>query len=1169
MASPAYALTDRYLRSEGRVLLTGVQALARLPIEQVRRDHESGLRTSAFLSGYPGSPLAGFDLELGRALELVADLRIVHKPAVNEELAASAVMGSQFVEQRSDSALAGVAGYWYGKAPGVDRAADALRHAVFAGTSHHGGAVAIVGDDPANKSSTLPSSSAATLVGLGMPLFYPGTSAECLELGLHAVAASRATGLWSALKVVTPVADGSGTVELPVEGPAELAPTMMVDGQPYVCRPSGHLLGHRLIDIEREIHEIRVPLAREYGAQNGLNQMTVDPPDAWIGIIASGFTYHETVQALLKLGLDDDRAIAAAGIRLLHLRMPVPFDPALVRRFAKGLREVLVVEGKDDAIETRVRDALYGVTERPVIVGKETPDGRSLVPSWGLLDADTIEIAVRDRLAPTLGNRLRPPAPAGRPLIAVSVDRTPYFCSGCPHNWSTRVPDGAEVGAGIGCHTMVLMMDEERVGHSIGITAMGNEGAQWTGMAPFVEADHIFQNLGDGTFFHSGQLAIQHAVAAGHHLTFKLLYNDTIAMTGGQTPTGQVGVGEIATILLAQGVTRVAVTTDAPDDYSEALPDGVKTYDRREILDVQEQLRAMPGVTVLIHDQDCAAETRRARRRGLAPTPTRRVVINQRICEGCGDCAEVSNCLSVQPVETPFGRKTSIDQASCNFDYSCLGGDCPAFMTVETSGPDEPRPAASPSPTPPPVENPDGTGSDTYTVRFAGIGGTGTVTTAQILATAAMLDGWHVRGLDQTGLSQKAGPVISDVVLSHQPRIPSNHVGRDDADVIVGLDALVAASDVALAAANPEATTVIVSTHQTPPGAMIANPAMPYPSDDELSQRLAGRSRNENNRFVDAHMLASRLVGDSSHANILLLGVVYQEGRIPVSEAAIEQAIELNGVQVEANLEAFRWGRQWVADPGSVTAALPTDETFTARALPDELARQCEEITPNPELSDLIAMLTADLIEYQDAAYASVFVNEVATAARAEAALPIEMSNELTSAVARNLHKLMAYKDEYEVARLMLLPEARTTVESVAGPGADFSWQLHPPMLRALGWRNKLAVSHRLAPSIRLLARGKRLRGKAIDPFGRTRLRREERRLTDEYRSTLAEVYAGLSESNISDATAIANLPDIIRGYESLKERRITEYRLATREALVSYAGHQRPSRPPDRETPE
>ena len=614
---PDYELSDRYVRREGRVLLSGIQALARLPIEQMRRDHEAGLNTAAFVSGYPGSPLGGFDLEMTRALRQV-DLPIVHEPAVNEELGATAVMGSQLAPGRPDALYDGVLGIWYGKAPGLDRACDALRHGVFAGTSPQGGAIALVGDDPASKSSTMPSSSDATLVDLHMPIFYPGTIAECLELGLHAVAISRATGLWSSMKIVTPIADGSATVELPQLSQPPAVPTVEIDGIPWQCEPSAHFLGPRMLEVEREFREIRLPLARDYSVINQLNTIAGDRNTAWIGIAATGFTYYETLDALRRLGLGSMREIEQAGIRLLHLRMPVPFDRDIVRTFARGLEQIVVVEEKNPTLEWLIKDALYGTADTPPVYGKRAAAGEALFRSWGMLDADAIVEPLRRMLEPRLGDRLSTSrSPGRRELIPLSVQRAPFFCSGCPHNWGTKVPDKALVGAGTGCHGMTLLMDPDRVGEGIGITAMGNEGTQWIGMEPFVESDHLFQNYGDGTLFHSGQLAIQNCIAAGKHMTFKILYNSTVAMTGGQESRSSLSVPALVDMVLSWGVTKVAITTEDPDRYrSMPIASGVQVRSRSEITEVQDELRSLPGVTVLVHDQECAAELRRDRRRG-------------------------------------------------------------------------------------------------------------------------------------------------------------------------------------------------------------------------------------------------------------------------------------------------------------------------------------------------------------------------------------------------------------------------------------------------------------------------------------------------------------------------------------------------------------------------
>jgi indolepyruvate ferredoxin oxidoreductase len=1152
----AYSLTDRYTRVDGTVFLTGIQALARIPIEQLRRDRAAGLNTAAFLSGYPGSPLGGFDLEVARAVKIVPELPIVHQPAVNEELGATSVMGSQLAQGRPDATRDGVVGFWYGKAPGLDRAGDALRHGVFAGSSSNGGAVVLVGDDPACKSSTMPSSSDAGLVDLHMPILYPGTMAECIELGIHAVAMSRASGLWSSMKIVTPVADGSGTVELPVLTTDPVVPTIDIDGVRWVSHPTARFLGQRMLDVEREFREIRIPLAQRYGAENRLNRITVDPTDAWIGLVATGFTYYEMLDALRRLGLDGDEALAAAGIRVLQLRMPVPFDAGLVREFARGLDEIVVVEEKNPTLEWLIKDALYGRGHHPNVLGKTHEDGGVLMQSWGRLDADAMMPGLRRRLGARLADRLtpEPPRPRERSLIPLTVNRTPFFCSGCPHNWGTKVPEGALVGAGTGCHGMSLLMDDDRVGETIGITAMGNEGAQWVGMAPFVETDHIFQNYGDGTFFHSAQLALQYCIGAGMNITFKILYNGTVAMTGGQDSTAPIRVPELVTILLAHGVAKVAVTTEDPARYDAIeLPRGVHVHDRTEIVAVQEMLAATPGVTVLIHDQFCAAELRRDRKRGTLATPTRRVVINHRICEGCGDCGDVSNCLSVQPIDTPLGRKTTIDQASCNFDESCLHGDCPAFMTVEVTAPAiEQASSVDGTAIPTPVV---GTDAALVRLRLAGIGGTGVVTVAQILSTAAMFDGWDVRGLDQTGLSQKAGPVISDVILSRPGHGSSNLVGDGEADLILGFDGLVSASDAAIGAADRSRTVAVVSVAQTPTGRMISRPDIPYPEAD-IERRLSDATRRC--EFVDAAGLAGAMTGGIAQANVLLLGVAVQAGHVPVSVESIERAIALNGVAVEANLAAFGWGRRWAHDAEAVEAEARTSDGVAGRptvSVPDlsvPLADRVAKIAGSDGHLELLTLLAADLADYQNTAYADRFLDAVADARTHERRVEPE-STALSEAVARSLHKLMAYKDEYEVARLLLHPDGQQAARSVGGPNPAIRWHLHPPMLTALGMNSKVELGGWSRPIFSALRRGKRLRGTRLDPFGRTRMRRTESALPDEFLATMRAVYEIIDRAHFTHAVEIAGLPDMIRGFEDLKLRRIDEYRIRNADELRRY----------------
>jgi indolepyruvate ferredoxin oxidoreductase len=1176
--APDYQLSDRYTADGGTVVLTGLQALARLPIEQLRVDRAAGLNTAVFVSGYPGSPLGGYDQTIARAAREAPDLPVVCRPGVNEEYAATAVMGSQLAAAQPDARYDGVIGIWYGKAPGVDRASDALRHAVYAGSHPRGGAIALVGDDPNAKSSTLPSSSAGSLFDMHIPFLYPGDPGEALDLGRHAIALARCTGLWASLKIVADVADGSSTVTL---DPARVQPTIpLYEGRPYVHVPDGRLLTPHTIELEREIYEVRYALAVEYASQNRLNHATVDPPDAWIGIVSSGITYREVREALRRLGLASDVAVADAGIRLLKLQMPMPFNPVTMRHFARGLRELLVIEEKHPNIESLVKDALYNQVERPLVIGKHDEHELPLIAGHGALAADDLLPALRRRLAPKLGERLAPDdaaLPETREPIAVR--RTPFYCSGCPHNRGTQVPAGTLVGAGIGCHTMTMLMNPQRVGDIAGLTCMGNEGTQWIGMADFVEREHFVQNLGDGTYFHSGQLAIQAAVAAGVSITYKLLWNGAVAMTGGQEAQGRIDVPTVARTLLGQGVARVLITADDPGRYDglglSELPLEVEVWPRERLLEAQQQLASVAGVTVLIHDQACAAELRRARKRGRAPTPAQRVAINPRICEGCGDCGRRSGCLSVQPLDTPFGRKTTIDQTTCNLDFSCLEGDCPSFMTVT------PRPAwqravrrflglaganataeAASLVLPPAL--PDvrsGRQPSDFSLRITGVGGTGVVTVSQVLGTAAAFDGYEVRGLDQIGLSQKAGPVVSDLRLRRDAPAETNRLGRGQADLILAFDPLVAASQAGLDVADPERTAVVGSTHCAPTGAMITQPEIGLPSANELRERIAAVTRDGERYWADAATCTTALLGDAVTANLFVVGMAVEAGCLPIRSVSIERAIELNGVAIEANRAAFRWGRTAIANPERVASAV---EAHTSHAVGPEpaarpaplptalLERVAAASAGDDRFSAQLALRVGDLVAYQDERLASQYLATVeATADREQSVLP--GSSQLTQAVALSLHKLLAYKDEYEVARLMLDAEGQAPARALAGEDDRIAWRLHPPALRALGLRRKLRIGSWATPGIRLLAAGKRLRGTPLDPFGWPRIRRCERALPREYREAVEVLLAHLKPENLDEAASIASLPGDIRGYEELKLARIAEYRQHLAERLTAF----------------
>ncbi|GAB24162.1 putative oxidoreductase [Gordonia polyisoprenivorans NBRC 16320 = JCM 10675] len=922
-------LEDRYVRESGTVFLGGIAALVRMVRDRALVDRRMNQRTASFISGYEGSPLAGYDLELAKRRALLEPLDIVHRPGLNEELAATSVMGSQVAAQVTGLApdnagkpRSGVVGYWYGKAPGLDRASDALRHANIIGTHPDGGAVALVGDDPGAKSSTVPCASEMALADLYIPILYPADSQDILDLGVHAAHLSRVSGLWTSLKISAHVADGASTVQL---DPTRITPEYGGLGRsPHV--PSGRLLGANLMELEQNQLTIRMPRAHEYARLNGLNRITVRSSDDRIGIVAAGKTYLDVREALHLMGLTE-ADLNRLGIRILKLGMVYPLEQEILRRFitdtASGrLDEVIVVEEKRDFIETMMRDILFRDPIAPHIVGKVNEDGSTLFSRFGELDVDAVTRGLAMRLArhhhvdaaiDWLDHSSRRRTRIELPLAV----RTPYFCSGCPHNSSTHVAENTLVGAGIGCHAMVLLMDPHQVGDVAGVTQMGGEGAQWLGMAPFVEADHFVQNIGDGTFTHSGSLAIRAAVAAGANITYKLLYNGTVAMTGGQDPVGGFSLAEITNLLLAEDVGRIVITSDDPSrTKANALPSGVSVRDRSELADVQRELAAVEGVTVLIHDQACAAEKRRKRKRGTLDTPTTRVMINERICEGCGDCGEKSNCLSVHPVPTEFGRKTRIDQSSCNLDYSCLKGDCPSFVTVtpgtnnRTQNATAAELAADSLPRPTVTRALTGPGTDVATLRITGIGGTGVVTISQILATAATLDGHAARTVDMTGLAQKGGAVVSDVKISNRPIELAAKVASGTCDLYLACDSLVAADAVNLKVTAPDRTTAVVSTTRIPTGSMVVDTSVGFPSDAQIHDVID--SRVARTVYLDPGALSTELFGHEQYANMLAVGAAYQAGALPISAESVERAIGLNGVAVAANTQAFRRGvRSW------------------------------------------------------------------------------------------------------------------------------------------------------------------------------------------------------------------------------------------------------------------
>jgi indolepyruvate ferredoxin oxidoreductase len=1162
---------DRYTAETGEAQMTGVQALVRLPLNVRRADRSGGLSTAAFVSGYEGSPLGGYDLELQRYAQVLDSCDVVFRPAVNEELAATAVQGAQLAPSLADARVEGVTGYWYGKSPGLDRAADALRHANLMGTHPRGGAVAFVGDDPSAKSSTVPGASEILLSDLGMPILYPADSQDVLDLGTHAVAMSRCSGLWVALKLVTNVADGTGKVRVDGDRVVPIVPEVRRRGERFEHRVNAHMLQPELSEMERTREGIRLDAARAYAQANGLNKVESFGTIPKLGIVAAGKTYLDLRQALRILGLDQ-AGLHAAGVRLLRLAMIHPLIPAEIAEFADGLDEIIVVEEKRGFVESAVKQVLYGTPSAPRVTGKTTPEGAALFAADGDLDADSIAAGLGRRLGALPGfatvaawqaARARQRTPALLPLVA----RTPYFCSGCPHNTSTKVPDNSLVGGGIGCHALVLMMTPDSVGNVVGLTQMGGEGAQWIGMAPFLkDGRHLLQNIGDGTFHHSGSLAVRAAVAADVNVTYKLLYNSAVAMTGGQQAAGAMPIPALTRMLLAEGVRRIIVTTEQVSRYRGVrLAPGVQVWHRDRLVAAQEELSRVPGVTVLIHDQECATELRRKRKRGLAPDPVARIMINERICEGCGDCGAKSNCLSVQPVDTEFGRKTAIDQSSCNKDYSCVAGDCPSFVSVvpDTKSGKRGRslaPALDAGDLPDPVGIPGPTvgthtAHTTHTTRITGIGGSGVVTLAQVLTAAGMLAGREVRTLDQTGLAQKGGAVVSDIKISETAIDQSNKVSVGECDLYLGCDLLVAADARNLAVTAPGRTVAVVSTSRVATGTMVADASARFPDVDAVGARIRESTRAERSVFVDARRLSVTLLGGDQFANMFLTGVAFQAGALPLPAGAIEEAIELNGVQVRQNVQAFRRGRQYVADPEAFASAVATlapsaaahEPTIAERAIIDAAGS-----APGSELQRLITTRVPDLAAYQSLRYARDYAEFVARVREAEQR--IAAGTDLSVAVARYLYKLMAYKDEYEVARLSLDPRASAAVRAEFGPGAKEYYLLHPPILRALGRKSKLRLGPWFRPAFVVLHTLKPLRGTAFDPFGHTRVRRTERELIGEYRAMIEGALATLSQETYGRSVELAALPDMIRGYEEIKLASAEKYRARVQELTTAPA---------------
>lgn len=1164
-------LDDRYTAGHGRALMSGIQALVRLLIEQRRLDASRGLNTGVFVSGYPGSPLGGLDREIVRAREHLEPHGIVFNPAVNEELAATAVNGSQLIGELPGRTRDGVVGFWYGKAPGLDRAADAIRHGNVSGTAHLGGAVALIGDDPICKSSTLPSSCELMAESLMLPLLSPGGVDDIVRLGLHAVALSRAAGLWTAIKIVSDVADAAAAVALDGLAAGIPEPPSESRGAPPM------LLGASSVAAEHDLMGVRLDAAREYGRAHRLNRIEFEPAQARRALVAPGPAFATVRRALSQLGIGEPE-LEAMGIRLVALELvwPLHRDDALA--FAAGVQELIVVEDKRPFVERQLRDLLYGTPGAPPVLGKRDGDGRALIELAGTVDADAIARALARHWGEALPAQVRQRVDATAmrmrqaSTVTLPMARTPFFCSGCPHNLSTRAEEDQLVGVGIGCHALILVDSSQQRGHLLGSPQMGGEGAQWNGMAPFTTERHYVQNIGDGTFHHSGSLAIRGAVASGVNITFRLLYNDAIAMTGGQPAPGRLGVVELTHWLATEGVKRVIVTTEDPGTLDRAELPAIATVRHRDRLaEAQAELAAVDGVTVLLHTDRCATEERRLRKRGKLPTPQHRAWINERVCEGCGDCGRKSTCLSVVPVDTELGRKTRIHQSSCTQDMACLEGDCPSFLLVTPADGAQPHAPASPPPAPFAAGEPERVFAPEQTVliRMPGIGGTGVVTVSQVLQMAAVLDGRWSAGLDQTGLAQKGGPVVSDVRIGPSPEAGAPRAAGGEVDVLLGLDLLGTIAPDTLRTLDPQRTIAVVNLHETATSAMVTDTEVAFPPLEETVGRIERATRAQRALFLDAGTIAEALFADHMPANVIMLGAAYQHGCLPVSAAAIEGAIELNGAAVEVNRAAFAWGRAAAADPRAAAEAIAGLRAGNAGessldATPDPAVRRLLDGIELPdELRALLERRASDLCGYQDVGYALEYVDDVLAVLAAERERGAPVATTVTEAYAAAMHKLMTYKDEYEVARLHLDAFEQARLDDEFGPDAQVQILLHPPLLRALGLKRKLRLGSSARPLLAGLRAGRRLRGTALDPFGRTAMRRLERRLIGEHRELVRRALRWLTPETQDEVAAVAALPDLIRGYEEIKLTGVERYRAAAAEALTALSRPSEVSRAP------
>ncbi|WP_330115101.1 indolepyruvate ferredoxin oxidoreductase family protein [Pseudomonas sp. JS3066] len=1123
-------LDDKYRLETGHLYLTGTQALTRLPMLQKQRDKAHGLNTACFISGYRGSPLGNLDKSLWEAKSFLKENHVHFQPGVNEELAATACWGSQQTSLFPGAKYDGVFSMWYGKGPGVDRCGDVFKHGNSAGVSAHGGVLLLAGDDHGCKSSSIANQSEHAFIGASIPVLNPANVQEILDYGIIGWELSRYSGCWVALKTIAENVDSSAVVEVdPLRVEVKIPQDFVLPEDGVHIRWPDPPLAQ-----EKRLNMYKIYAARAFARANNLNQVMLDSPTPRLGIITTGKSYLDVRQALNDLGLDEELC-AKVGLRVLKVGMSWPLEPVSVHEFAQGLDEILVVEEKRSVIEDQVTGQLYNwpVDKRPRVVGEFDEEGTSLLPNLSELTPAMIARVIAKRLAPIysseqIESRLAFLAAKEKALAEPkhTTTRTPHFCSGCPHNSSTKLPEGSRAQGGIGCHYMTQWMDR----NTDTFTQMGGEGATWIGQAPFTDTPHIFQNLGDGTYFHSGQLALRAAVAAGVNITYKILYNDAVAMTGGQPIDGELRVDQLSQQVFAEGVKRIALVSDEPEKYpTRATFAPIVTFHHRRELDaVQRELREFKGVSVLIYDQTCATEKRRRRKRGKLVDPAKRAFINPAVCEGCGDCSVKSNCLSVLPLETELGRKRQIDQNACNKDFSCVEGFCPSFVTVHGGSLRKPEAAgakalfvALPEPRQPSLDRP-------WNILLPGVGGSGVTTVGALLGMAAHIEGKGCTVLDQAGLAQKFGPVVTHIrIAAKQDDIYAVRIAAGETDLLLGCDLVVAASEEALAKLNDRIAHAVVNSHEAATAEFTRNPDAQVPGA-AMREALVEAVGVAKTHFVDATRLATRLLGDSIATNLFMLGYAYQRGLVPISAEAIDKAIELNGVSVNLNQQAFLWGRRAAHDLAAV----------------EKLAKPAEVEAPRCETLEEIVQYRADhLRAYQNAAYAERYRALVERVRKAD----IGEDKALTLSVARYYAKLLAYKDEYEVARLYSDATFRKQLDAQFQGDYHLEFHLAPSWLAkadpVTGEPRKRRFGPWMLKAFGVLAGFKFLRGSAFDPFGYSEERKLERDLIAEYEATVDLLIKELKPSNYAAAVALAELPEQIRGYGPVKERALAKVR--------------------------